>query len=59
MNCHTLARKQGKMDNAVGPTFARFESFFGFSAYCIKNEAVLHNNMLVYNHPCRLATKTV
>ena len=47
------------MDNAVGPTFARFESFFGFSAYCIKNEAVLHNNMLVYNHPCRLATKTV
>ena len=49
MNYHALVRKQAKMENVVGPTLT----------YLAKNEAVLHNNMLVYYNPCRFTMKTV
>ena len=60
MNCHALARKQAKNVKRCWPNVCKvLTTLFGFSTYPVKNEAVLHNNMLAYNNPCRFAMRTV
>ena len=56
VNYHVLARIQVIKWKHCWPNICKvLTTFFGFSTYLAKNEAVLHNNMLVYNNPCKFA----